>query len=449
MTLIEKFPLEYKPDFTETTKILETSEYIVETVLEPKRITAQTMYKKRENRNSFVGTYRIKTDNSAEYAIFKRMFEDESTSLPTKKLLKKHLNIPVENQPMQKKNLMEVLKKSDYSFAKKEEVPNLDQWKNGKVVDANNRQTKIGKHLRKSMFTQELIDFYSAQSKDSGLYCFTISDLPQHIAGMSYYAELNSWDGWNGTSCMDTRQDGSYCVALLGSLADTNCYVGLLHKNPTDVDNMENQLLARVLLREVEIDGIKSLIATRYYGNQDTKNVMDDALKKLEVHMEVYSESSMRKDTSYVRHEFEHSVDTHIYNEVEVYTSEDDELAKNYTLYRTSKNKKDAKYDEVEYSNCAFCGADYDESNETSLITMYFGGGSINSRRCYYMSNGEVSTNYIEHECPRCQNRETGSDDLGKYVTMTEEKIKTLEQLDNNETRYNSDSKWEVVGCGG
>lgn len=301
MALIQKLPLTRHLDFATTQEILWMSRNIVDDYFEDKPWTVEDFYRSRDNAEKFVGTYEVETDSNLDYYLFRTKFNVQKEGIVPRRLMKKHLNNF--NTPVSlfgERTLLDDILKADFSFADDDRVPNEEEWKSGKISEGN-RVSKIGKYLRKKMFSQDLIDFYSAQSKKSGKYYVTISDLPQHIVGMSYYAELDSWDGWNGTSCMDTRHDGSYCTALLGSLGDKTSYVAMLHANLSDLDNLENKLLARVLLREVEVDGTLCLVPTRYYGNNDTKNILGDAMKHIQAEEEIYSLKSVSSYSSEIK----------------------------------------------------------------------------------------------------------------------------------------------------
>jgi hypothetical protein len=161
-------------------------------------------------------------------------------------------------------------------------MPTMQEWQTGKYQENAKRTVKLGKALRKAGFEQTLIDFYSVQIKTEKEMFFTVSDLAQHIAGMSYYCEMGTWDGMGGSSCQDTRHDDEeYPMRLGGSLHDNKLFVGMLHENIEDVYDMEEKLVARTMMRYVVIDGVPCLLATSYYGNNETKDLLGNAISML------------------------------------------------------------------------------------------------------------------------------------------------------------------------
>lgn len=114
----------------------------------------------------------------------------------------------------------------------------------------------------------------------------TLSILPHHIAGMSYYAPLNHggqrWrEGWNGTSCMDTKVNsrGTGVFQLIPSMRDVTMAVAYLsHADDNDIWNPIYQ--ARCLVRVVYIEGKPHMIACRpYFINNEAKHILIDGLK--------------------------------------------------------------------------------------------------------------------------------------------------------------------------
>jgi hypothetical protein len=162
-------------------------------------------------------------------------------------------------------------------------TPTFEEWKTGKYQVDEKRTMKLGKALRKAGFNQDVLDFYSEQVKTDGEMYLTISDRVQHIAGMSFYAEKGSWNGYNGTSCQDPRHDGYECRHLAGSLHDDKLWVGMLHSSLDDLEDMNGKLLARVIFRQFKLDGKPYLFASdMQYGNNNTKSALRNAMEMLD-----------------------------------------------------------------------------------------------------------------------------------------------------------------------
>ena len=158
----------------------------------------------------------------------------------------------------------------------------FENWKGGRI----NSGMKLGKKLQKEGFPQSVLDFYGTQIKTEKVVYFTITDRVQDVVGMSNYAKRGSWQGYNGTSCQDTRHDASYNICLIGAIADNNLLIGQLHYKLEDVEDMQDQLKARILMRAWGIDyngkkyhfckGVKA------YGNDTTKSELMACLECLD-----------------------------------------------------------------------------------------------------------------------------------------------------------------------
>jgi hypothetical protein len=160
--------------------------------------------------------------------------------------------------------------------------PTIEEWKTGKYQETEKRQIKLGKTLLKVGFSQTVVDFYSLQTKTEKEIFLTISDLPQHVVGMSRLAKVGAFDGMNGTSCQDVRWNGRYPMALGGALNDNKLFVGMLHEDLEDIEDMQDKLVARTVFRYMTIDSEPCLIATYYYGQNDTKDILHKAIEQLD-----------------------------------------------------------------------------------------------------------------------------------------------------------------------
>lgn len=170
--------------------------------------------------------------------------------------------------------------------------PTIEQWMTGfyeETIFISNehftgekvRKERMTKKMQKLGYSQTLLDFYSAQIKlEKDVFLFVTGKV-QFVAGMSNFARSHSWDGYGGTSCQDTRLGGAYCRHLGGALHDDTLFVAGLVENIEDLENMQDKLQARVLMRLVTINNMYHLIPTRLYGNQQTKALLNGALKEL------------------------------------------------------------------------------------------------------------------------------------------------------------------------
>jgi hypothetical protein len=296
---VKVYALEVESDFEETQRILDINDYT-------QNIDGEYAYKPRVS-NDFVGTYSIKVDKSDDYNRFIDVLVSHKQH--ARNLKETHYNrmysvlrnFYLNNDGAQNDRFYwhhsQLL--SDWFYNSSEQLcncsicsfrfPTIEEWKTNKYFETEKRQLKLGKALRKAGFEQSVIDFYSLQTKVEKDIFFTVSDLPQHIVGMSYYCELGEWDGFGGSSCQDTRHnDEDYPIKLGGALHDNKLFVGMLHDKYEDLENMENKLLARVLFRLVHVDGEPLLFPTYYYGNNDTKDILHNALKALH-EVDIYS----------------------------------------------------------------------------------------------------------------------------------------------------------------
>ena len=227
-------------------------------------IDAECAYEERVD-NAFIGTYQVEIDSLTEYNRFIDMLLQHSL-------------------PM---------------------IPTLEQWKDNKI-EVEGRTIRLGKWMKKESVDNDIIDFYSAQTRTGKeRYYFTISDMPQHIAGMTYYA--SDW-----RSCQ--HPDSEESIHLAGSLHDDSLLVGMLHKDMEDLQDMDDKLLARVVMRIVEDqhDNVH-LIPSRYYGNKDNRNkdIMDRCLVELD-ELNIHSRSIRHDDWN--DESYNKLILTHTYN---------------------------------------------------------------------------------------------------------------------------------------
>lgn len=272
-------------DYDEANDILDCGETT-------ERIDAYDAYRDRV-KNNFVGVYKVKVERKNDYERFIGMMHEEKDHLKSeyeKKVEELREQYYDDKIPSGEYWNMSDKLYEEYREAKKNckcsicsfRIPTYEEWKSGKYQVDEKRQMKLGKAMRKAGYSQQFLDFYSQQIKTEKELYFTISDLPQHIAGMSYYAKMHSWDGYGGTSCQDPRHDYEECICLAGSLHDNKLFVGMLHNSLDDLKDMTDKLLARTLFRLLHIDNEQVLVATTYYGNNTTKNELHLAIEQLE-----------------------------------------------------------------------------------------------------------------------------------------------------------------------
>jgi hypothetical protein len=271
-------------DFEEAQRILDIGEYT-------KNFDSEYLYNEREESENFNRIFKVKVERTDDYKRFLTIMESEKRAYIQKEKNKVYplyerglvtrsealkLFSKIENEALESK-----LSKFSVTF---------EEWKSNKLKNGQ----RLGKALRKAGFSKELLDFYSEQVKTEKEIFLTITDKVQYIAGMSYYSNME-WDGMNGSSCQDPRHGGSYSKHLAGSLHDDKLYVGLLHESLDDLQDMEEKLLGRVVLRLLEdFEGKESiLVATRYYGNNETKSLLHEALKQIESIAPIYSNDAL------------------------------------------------------------------------------------------------------------------------------------------------------------
>ena len=304
---IVKIPLTVENDFLQANKILNSGD-----------VTSgyDSLYYYNERvENSFIGTYPIKIERYKDYEKFINTLLDDA-----------------------------ILNSIDVNFS-----VTFEEWKSGYIQDGK-RQTKINKFLRKKGFSQYVLDFYSQQIKTEKTLYITVSDRVQHIAGMSYYS-TGEWDGMGGSSCQDPRNEYSECVRLLGALHDDKLLVAFLHERLEDLEDMEEKMLARSVGRIIHIDDKQFLITTRRYGNNETKDMLENGLRQLNKY-NIFTRLQMKDG------EYKHKEDTNGY----VYITEHDEV----NVYETID-----EYVDVE---CPMCGGSgtygvYDRNDNYHDIT--------------------------------------------------------------------------------
>lgn len=198
-------------------------------------IDTESAYRYRVNHESFVGVYQVSIESKREYTRF-----------------------------------IELMREEELACAH----PTFEQWQENKITDEHSRTAKLGKYLKKHGASESLRDFYSAQLRSGKETMYiTISDLPQHIAGMTYYAS-------NWRSCQ--HPDSYESIHLAGSLHDDTLLVGMLHKDMEDLEDMDGNLLARVVMRIVRDEEDRlHLVPSRVYGKDTNQRKFNEGLRQL------------------------------------------------------------------------------------------------------------------------------------------------------------------------
>lgn len=177
----------------------------------------------------------------------------------------------------------------------KDFCPTYKEWVTGKT----SKGVRLGKALVKNGCSKDTIDFYAMQVKEERKVYITISDLPQHIVGMSYNND-GTWD-----SCQNPiayQYDDDYALKLAGALHDDKLYIAMMHANHEDVEDIEGSVMARTLLRLVNIDGNDCLISTDYYGTHDNCSHLGKAMNMLN-ELDIYGNDVIDEDKGTVVYE--------------------------------------------------------------------------------------------------------------------------------------------------
>lgn len=296
---VQFLPLTVENDFNEGNRIVNVS-YITEFI---------DVWQGYNNRltNPFVGTYAINVSRVEDYNRFIDLLKEVRCDSRSKiqSIHNKWYRDEIEHDEMQQ--LINDARTCTCQICSMK-VPTIEEWKTGilkETVYIDNeffkgekvKEISIGKALKKHGFEQVLIDFYSSQVKDEKTVYITISDRVQHILGMSYYAKLDTWNGYSGTSCQDPRHDTSLARSLAGAIHDNRLLVAMLHDNIEDLDDMTDKLKARCLMRITDFENDLILTGCRYYGNNVTKDTMRNAMKQLEF-LGIYDDSIHEGDYS-------------------------------------------------------------------------------------------------------------------------------------------------------
>ena len=262
--LIKIHELETKNDFWGANNILEMS-YITAPY------SAEDYYKERtEQAKKFVATYEIEIDRKGDYEEFKTIANNATYHLKEEGYynLTYDERYLIDDERQEKRRWLRTI--------------TFEDWKNGKYQNG----IKLNKKLRKEGFPQSVMDFYATQIKTEKVVYFTITDRVHDVLGMSNFAKENSWDGYNGTSCQDSRHNTEYQINLIGAIADSNLLIGQLHYDLEDVEDMQDKLKGRILMRQwkVKHDEKEYSICkgVKLYGNQTTKSELKQCLECLE-----------------------------------------------------------------------------------------------------------------------------------------------------------------------
>lgn len=254
--LVKVHTLETENDFFDADEMLSLSDYTED-------YESEDYYKERSaEAMKFVGTYEIEIDREADFYQFRDVCYQSIQAHKTDEYWLADRGSAERTAIFEEREKMNVFYKSI----------TFENWKDGKT----DKGMKLGKKLQKEGFPQAVLDFYGTQIKSEKVVYFTLSDRVHDVIGMSNYAEEDSWDGYEGTSCQDTRHNCSYNFNLLGAIGDGDLLIGQLHYKLEDVEDMQDNLKARVLMRrwEVSYNQKKYNICkgVKLYGNNTTKS---------------------------------------------------------------------------------------------------------------------------------------------------------------------------------
>lgn len=281
--------------------------------------------------------------NREQYVLQREIWRDAIPS-DSERYREIHARIDEIQEEKENHKLFELYKHEDCL----DDMLSFEEWETGKTK----KGTRLGKHLRKLGVSNEVLDYYSQQIKDSGTVFLTISDRVQDIANMSAYADYN-WNGHNGTSCQDHRHNENYNVNLVGALHDDELFIAMLHMDRDDAYDMQDRLEARCLMRLVEIDGTYCLLPLQYYGNNTTKDMLNEALKELEQVEEIYS-YRVRRGREHIEREANGAYELETVRYEYIYI--DDEYEVNYDCpVCDGSGRMDTEYTEID---CLHCGGD-------------------------------------------------------------------------------------------
>lgn len=239
-----------------------------------------------------LGTYKTVVDSRIKYDEFYRKMSDE-------KWEKRSEIIDLYSEKIQElRKSIDVMDYDDFAIARqgilneRDNSVNTDKMCNFPFISFKNWKenrmesgTKLAKGMRKAGFSQELIDFYSLQSKDATKEVYvTITDVPQAIVGMTYYNN----GSWN--SCQNVTSTYEEQKHLAGSLADEKLFIAFMHDDMDCIKNgnLRNSFAARTIMRYVMVDDKPCLVATKYYGINDSVQAMQQAILNISKVADVY-----------------------------------------------------------------------------------------------------------------------------------------------------------------
>lgn len=298
---VEVYALTVEPDFDAVVEMFDNNN----------RLRQCDVWDAYENRvsNHFVGSYKVEVSSTTEYDRFINVLKNEVQAHKNQlqgdyfskvrefetHIIKQYMRGLISDEQAQEfrsvaNDRASQLTGCSCGLCSLTRYPTLEEWVTGKYQEGK-RTMKLGKKLLKSGFLPRTLDYYSAQYKrDSKTMYFTISDLPQHIAGMTYYS-TGDW-----SSCQDPRdEDSEYCVGLIGSLHDDKLFVGMLHESLDDLEDMDEKLVGRTMMRYLTIDGAPALVATTYYADSDDRGYVKSAVEQLS-ELDIYTKDCMFDD---------------------------------------------------------------------------------------------------------------------------------------------------------
>lgn len=185
---------------------------------------AYSLYNEREKAREMFKRYTVTINNRDAYNAFK-----EQIAIAIQQLNEQRRNLNYNHNEnydtMSPQEIKESDKMRDDLQKMADDMVNffenltIEKWFNNRLDNGMKLSKKMAKWKNKT-----LTDFYTTQDRSKRIVQVTINPTAQAVAGMANYADSGSWNGYQGTSCQDTRHDGEYCKHLAGALSDNRLW---------------------------------------------------------------------------------------------------------------------------------------------------------------------------------------------------------------------------------
>jgi len=188
-------------------------------------LDVESYYNEKDGREKFFKRFTIELDDTLDYEIFTEKINSFAQS---------QIYRIVQELEQQKREAVKAGKQFDGFEKYQKEHQKMEALKNITLKEYQSKKMsdgrKLFKFLKQCNVPQDIIDNETTKERKAGeIVQLTFNPTAQAQIGASGYAEMGSWDGYCGTSCLDPRHGGENIQSLVALLQNKRAYIAQLN----------------------------------------------------------------------------------------------------------------------------------------------------------------------------------------------------------------------------